>query len=102
MISESESEGESESEEENDITCNNEYLDQDLEELGPDRLDREDTDESDAENKVSEEFKYSKYFNQSVINLKGKLSFKLPSEKVVNLSTFSTYFTPFKYIITNL
>ena len=63
MISELESEGGLKSKEEDDITCNNEYLDQDLEELGPDRLDREDTDESDAENKVSEEFKRSKYFS---------------------------------------
>jgi hypothetical protein len=103
VISESESERESENKEEDNITCANKYLDQDLnKELGPDRLDREDTDESDAENEVSEEFKISKFFSQSVIGLEGKLSFKLPSEKVVNLSTFSTYFTPFKYIITNL
>ena len=64
MISESESRRESESEEEDNITCTNEYLDQDLnKELGPDRLDREDTDELDAENEVSEEFKSSKYFS---------------------------------------
>jgi hypothetical protein len=88
VISEPESEGGSESEEEDDITCNNEYLDQDLEELGPDRLDREDTDESDAENEVSEEFKRSKYFSQSVINLEGKLGFKLPSEVITTSRTF--------------
>ncbi|KAL5327905.1 hypothetical protein ACEPPN_005611 [Leptodophora sp. 'Broadleaf-Isolate-01'] len=52
----------SESEEEDDIACNNEYLDQDLEELGPDRLDREDTDESDIEKDITDEFKTSKYF----------------------------------------
>ena len=88
MISEPESEGGSESEEEDDITYNNEYLDQDLEELGPDRLDREDTDESDAENEVSEEFKRSKYFSQSVINLEGKLGFKLPSKVITTSRTF--------------
>ncbi|PVH71081.1 hypothetical protein DL98DRAFT_540345 [Cadophora sp. DSE1049] len=71
VISESESEEESESKEEDDITCANEYLDQDLnKELGPDKLDREDTDESDTENEVSEEFKSSKFFSQLVINLK--------------------------------
>ena len=88
MISEPESEGGSESKEEDDITCNNEYLDQDLEELGPDRLDREDTDESDAENEVSEEFKRSKYFSQLVINLEGKLGFRLPSEVITTSRTF--------------
>ena len=62
VINESENEEESESEEEDDITCNNEYLDQDLNELGPDRLDREDIDESDAENELPEEFKRSKFF----------------------------------------
>jgi hypothetical protein len=103
VISKSESEKESENEEEDNITYANKYLDQDLnKELGLDRLNKKDTDESDAENKVSKEFKISKFFSQSVIGLKGKLSFKLPSEKVVNLSTFSTYSTPFKYIITNL
>jgi hypothetical protein len=64
VISKSESERESENKEEDNITCANEYLDQDLnKELGPDRLDREDTDELDAENKVSEEFKISKFFS---------------------------------------
>ena len=57
-----EEEWESESEEEDDITCNNEYLDQDLEELGPDRLDREETDELNIEKEVSEEFKTSSFF----------------------------------------
>ncbi|KAL5331349.1 hypothetical protein ACEPPN_000879 [Leptodophora sp. 'Broadleaf-Isolate-01'] len=59
VISESESE---EEEEEDDITCTNEFLDQDLKELGPDRLDREEIDESDIEKEVTEEFKTSKYF----------------------------------------
>ena len=85
----SESESEESEEEEDDIACNNEYLDQDLEELGPDRLDREDIDESDAENKVTEEFKRSKFFSQSVIDSEGKWS--IPFEKVINLPTFSTY-----------
>ncbi|KAH9203474.1 hypothetical protein DL95DRAFT_419017 [Leptodontidium sp. 2 PMI_412] len=104
VISESESEEESNNdEEEDDITYANEYLDQDLnKELGPDRLDREETDESDAENEVSEEFQSSKYFNQSVIDLEGKLSFKLPFEKAAVLPTFTpkgphaNYFAPLK------
>ncbi|PVH67338.1 hypothetical protein DL98DRAFT_600653 [Cadophora sp. DSE1049] len=62
VISESESEEETESEEEDDITCNNKYLDQDLKELGPDKLDREDIDESDVEREVDEEVKISKSF----------------------------------------
>jgi len=62
VISELESK-ESKEEEEDNITRANEYLDQDLKELGPDRLDREDTDELDTENEVSEEFKRSKYFS---------------------------------------
>ncbi|KAH9203084.1 hypothetical protein DL95DRAFT_507736 [Leptodontidium sp. 2 PMI_412] len=77
--SESEEESESESEEEDDITHANEYLDQDLEELGPDRLDREETDESDAENELPVEFKRSRFFNQSVIDSKG--NWKMPFEK---------------------
>ena len=89
VINELENEEESESEEEDNITCNNEYLDQDLEELGPDRLDREDINESDAENELPEEFKRSKYFIQSVINSEGKWS--IPSEKVINTPTLSTY-----------
>jgi hypothetical protein len=63
IVSESKSEEKSKSEEEDDITYNNEYLDQDLKELGPDRLGKEDTNESDAKNKISEEFKYSKFFS---------------------------------------
>jgi hypothetical protein len=103
VISKSESEKESENKEEDNITCANKYLDQDLnKELGLDRLDKKNTDKSDTENKVSEKFKISKFFSQSVIGLEGKLSFKLPFKKVVNLSTFSTYSTSFKYIITNL
>ena len=64
MISELESEEESESKskEEDNIIRANEYLDQDLKELGPDRLDRKDTDESDAKVELSEEFKNSKFF----------------------------------------
>jgi hypothetical protein len=92
VISESESKEESKSKEEDNITRANEYLDQDLEELGPDRLDREDIDESDTEIKVSEEFKHSKFFNQLVIDLESGLSFKLPSKKVVVGSSLSTYF----------
>jgi hypothetical protein len=45
--SKSESEEESKSKKEDNITRANEYLDQDLKELGPDRLDREDINESD-------------------------------------------------------
>jgi hypothetical protein len=64
VISELESERESKNKEEDNITCVNKYLDQDLnKELGLNRLDREDTDKSDAENKVSEEFKISKFFS---------------------------------------
>ena len=59
---ESEEESESEEEEEDDITRVNEYLDQDLEELGPDRLDREDIDELDIKKEVTKEFKTFKYF----------------------------------------
>ena len=64
MISESESEEseESKEEEEDNITRTNEYLDQDLKELGPDRLDREDINESDIKKEVTKEFKTSKYF----------------------------------------
>ena len=61
MISESESK-ESEEEEDNNITRANEFLDQDLEELGPDRLDREDINESNIKKEVTKEFKTSKYF----------------------------------------
>ena len=61
MISESESK-KSKEEEDNNITRANEFLDQDLEELGPDRLDREDIDELDIKKEVTEEFKTSKYF----------------------------------------
>jgi hypothetical protein len=92
VVSESESKKESESEEEDDITCINKYLNQDLEELGLDRLDREDINESDAKIKVSKEFKNSKFFDQSVIDLKGKLSFKLPFREAVIGSSSSTYY----------
>jgi hypothetical protein len=61
VISESESK-ESEKEKEDDITCTNKFLDQDLEELGPDRLDKEDINESDIKREVTKEFKTSKYF----------------------------------------
>ena len=60
MISESESE--QESKEEDNITHANEFLDQDLKELGPDRLDREDINESDVEREVDKEVKISKSF----------------------------------------
>jgi hypothetical protein len=89
----SEEGNESESEEEDDITRANEYLDQDLEELGPDRLDREDSDESDTENEVPVEFKRSRFFSQSVIDSKGNWS--VPFEKVINTPTFSKYLNPF-------
>ena len=61
MISELESK-ESKEEEDNNITRANEFLDQDLKELGPDRLDREDINELDIKKEVTEEFKTSKYF----------------------------------------
>jgi hypothetical protein len=103
VINKLESKKESENKEENNITYTNKYLDQDLnKELGLDKLNKKNTDKSDTENKVSKEFKISKFFSQLVIGLKNKLSFKLPFKKVVNLLTFSTYSTPFKYIITNL
>jgi hypothetical protein len=101
LSSESESEEESEEseeEEEDDITRANEYLDQDLKELGPDRLDREDIDQSDAENEVPEEFKRSKYFNQSVIDSKGNWS--IPFEKVIETPTPSMFLT-LLYILFN-
>ncbi|PVH68278.1 hypothetical protein DL98DRAFT_542527 [Cadophora sp. DSE1049] len=63
----------SESEEENiiaQVISESESEEENLKELGPDRLDREDIDESDAEIKL-------------VIDLKGGLSFKLPFKKVV-------------------
>jgi hypothetical protein len=64
VISKLKSEKESENKEEDDITCANKYLDQDLnKELGLDRLNKKNTDESDAENKVSKEFKISKFFS---------------------------------------
>jgi hypothetical protein len=63
VISELESKEESKSKEEDNITRANKYLDQDLKELGPDKLDREDIDESDTKIKVSEEFKHFKFFN---------------------------------------
>ena len=103
LIDESESEEEEEEEEEDDdITRANEYLDQDLKELGPDRLDREDIDESDIEKEVSEEFKTSKFFRQSIIDLEGRFTFELPSKEVKSIITYSTYFNPFIIIITNL
>jgi hypothetical protein len=92
VINESESKEESENKEEDNITCINKYLDQDLEELGLDRLNKKDINKSDAEIKVSEEFKNSKFFDQSVIDLKGKLSFKLPFKEAVIGSSLSTYY----------
>lgn len=48
----------------------------------PDRLDREDIDESDVEKEVSEEFKSSSFFRQSIIDSGGNLN--IPSEEVIN------------------
>ena len=92
MVSKSESKKESESEEKKDITCINKYLDQDLKKLGLNKLNKEDINESDAKIKVSKEFKNSKFFNQSVIDLEGKLSFKLPFKEAVIGSSLSTYY----------
>jgi predicted transcriptional regulator len=63
VVSESESKEESKSKKEDNITRINEYLDQDLEELGLDRLNKEDINKSDTKIKVSEEFKNSKFFD---------------------------------------
>jgi hypothetical protein len=63
VVSESESKEESKSKKEDNIICINKYLDQDLKKLGPDRLNKEDINKSDAKIKVSEEFKNSKFFN---------------------------------------
>jgi hypothetical protein len=60
--SELESEEESKSEEKDNITRANKYLDQDLEELGPDRLNKEDINELDIKKEVTKEFKTFKYF----------------------------------------
>ena len=84
VISESESE---DNKKEDDITQANEFLDQDLEELGQDRLDREEIDESDIEKEVTEEFKTSKYFRQLILDSKGNLT--VPLKKVIDLPTFS-------------
>jgi hypothetical protein len=98
VISESESE-ESEEEEDDDIICTNKFLDQDLEELGLDRLDREDIDESDIEKEVTEEFKTSKYFRQLIIDLEGNLS--VPSEKEINTPTLCKYLLSINIIYNN-
>jgi hypothetical protein len=64
VISELKSKRESENKEKDNITCANKYLDQDLnKKLGPDKLDKKDTNKSDAKNKVSKEFKISKFFS---------------------------------------
>jgi hypothetical protein len=63
VVNESESKEESESKKNNNITCINKYLDQDLEELSLDRLNKKDINESDAKIKVSKEFKNSKFFD---------------------------------------
>jgi hypothetical protein len=64
VISKSESKRESENKEKDNITCVNKYLNQDLnKELGLNKLDKEDTDELDAKNEISEEFKISKFFS---------------------------------------
>ncbi|KAH9203302.1 hypothetical protein DL95DRAFT_419153 [Leptodontidium sp. 2 PMI_412] len=75
VISESESEEETESEEEDDTTVI----------TSPDRLDREDIDESDVEREVDEEVKISKSFSQSIINLEGNWS--IPFKKVIDTPT---------------
>ena len=76
-------------EEEDNITQANEFLNKDLEELGQDRLDKEEINKSDIKKEVSEEFKTSKYFRQLIIDSKGNLS--LPFKKVVNTLTYSSY-----------
>jgi hypothetical protein len=53
---------ESKKEKEDNITYTNKFLDQDLKELGPDRLNKKDINESDIKKKVIKEFKTSKYF----------------------------------------
>ncbi|KAL5331293.1 hypothetical protein ACEPPN_000823 [Leptodophora sp. 'Broadleaf-Isolate-01'] len=83
------SESESEEEEDDDITRTNEFLDQDLKELGRDRLDREEINESDIKKEVTEEFKISKYFRQLIIDLEGKVV--LPSKEVFNVLTFGPH-----------
>jgi hypothetical protein len=92
VVSKSESKKESESKEEDNITCINKYLDQNLKELGLDRLNKEDINKSDTKIEVSKEFKNFKFFDQLVIDLKGKLSFKLPFKEVVISSSLSTYY----------
>jgi hypothetical protein len=61
VISESESK-ESEEEKEDNITRTNKFLDQDLKELGLNRLDKEDINELDIKREVTKEFKTFKYF----------------------------------------
>ncbi|KAH9205864.1 hypothetical protein DL95DRAFT_417065 [Leptodontidium sp. 2 PMI_412] len=66
------------------------FNNQDLEELGPDRLDREDINESDVEIEVDEEVKISKSFCQSIIDsedLKGSYKSKLAPLKDKSLNT---------------
>ena len=97
VISESESE---ESKKENDINQANEFLDQDLKELGPDKLDKKDINKSDIKKEVTKEFKTSKYFRQLIIDSKSSLS--IPFEKVIDTLTLSKYLTSFNiYNITN-
>jgi hypothetical protein len=85
MISESKSE-ESKKEKEDNITYTNKFLDQDLEKLGLNRLNKKDINKSNIKRKVTKEFKTSKYFCQSIIDSKGKVV--LPPKKVINLPTF--------------
>jgi hypothetical protein len=85
VISKSESK-KSKKKEEDDITHTNKFLNQDLKELGPDRLNKEDIDELDIKKKVTKEFKTFKYFCQLIIDSEGKVV--LPPEKVINLLTF--------------
>jgi hypothetical protein len=63
VVNKSKNKKESENKKEDNITCINKYLDQDLEELGLDRLNKKDINKSDAKIKVNKEFKNSKFFN---------------------------------------
>jgi hypothetical protein len=92
VISELKSKEENKSKEKDNITYINKYLDQDLKELGLDRLDKKNINKSDTKIKVSKEFKNSKFFDQLVINLKNKLSFKLSFKEAVIGSSSSTYY----------
>ena len=85
MISELKSK-KSEKKEEDNITYTNKFLDQDLKELGLNKLDKEDINELDIKKEVTKEFKTFKYFRQLIINSEDKVV--LPPKKVINLLTF--------------